>query len=275
MKKLIIAAAIQGAELTKEITPYLPVTPEEVAMEAKRACEEGAAVIHLHVRDGNGMPTQGAEAYRDNIDAITASGCEAIIQVSTGGAVGMTAQERMGPVTLKPEYATLNTGSINFGQDVFINSASMMEELAMAMKTHGVRPEFEVYEEGHIHNAMALVEKGLVTGQLNFDFVLGVPGAMAPTVRNMLYLSDTIPSEANWTVAGIGKDELTLGGVAVFVGGNVRVGLEDNIYYSKGVLAKSNAELVARIARIAKEAGRDIATPDEARQILGLVRKNV
>lgn len=272
MKKLIITAAIQGAELTKEITPYLPVTPEEIAREAKRAWEEGAAVIHLHVRDRSGMPTQSAAVYQENIDAIAAAGCKAIVQVSTGGAVGMTAQERMGPVTLKPEYVTLNTGSINFGDDVFINSVSMMEELAMAMKNHGVKPEFEVYEEGHIHNAMVLVKKGLVTGQLNFDFVLGVPGAMAPTVRNMLYLSETIPPGANWTVAGIGKDELTLGGVAVFVGGNVRVGMEDNIYYSKGVLARSNAELVARIARIAKEAGRDIATPDEARHILGLVK---
>jgi len=275
LKKLIITAAIQGAELTKEITPYLPVTPEEVAREAKQAWEEGAAVIHLHVRDRNGAPTQSAAVYRENIDAISASGCEAIVQVSTGGAVGMTAQERMGPVTLRPEYATLNTGSINFGQDIFINSASMMEELATAMKTYGVRPEFEVYEEGHIHNALALVRKGLVVGKLNFDFVLGVPGAMAPTVRNMLYLKDTIPPEANWTVAGIGRAELSLGGVAVFVGGNVRVGLEDNIYYSKGVLAKSNAELVTRIIRIAKEAGRDTATPDEARQILGLDKKNM
>lgn len=182
----------------------------------------------------------------------------------------MTAEERMGPITLSPEYATLNTGSINFGRDVFINSVSMMEKLAEAMQTYGVKPEFEVYEEGHIHNALALVKKGLVHGQLNFDFVLGVPGAMAATVENMLYLSRTIPPDANWTVTGIGKGELILGGVAVFVGGNVRVGFEDNIYYTKGVLAKSNAELVARIVRIANEAGRDIASPDETRHILGI-----
>jgi len=270
MKKIIITAAIQGAELTKDDTPYLPVTPDEVALEAKRTWEAGAAIIHLHVRDREGKPTQDTTAYRIHIDTIRATGCEAIIQVSTGGAVGMTAEERMGPITLSPEYATLNTGSINFGRDVFINSVSMMEKLAEAMKTYGVKPEFEVYEEGHIHNALALVKKGLVHGQLNFDFVLGVPGAMAATVENMLYLSRTIPPDANWTVTGIGKDELILGGVAVFVGGNVRVGLEDNIYYAKGVLAKSNAELVARIVRIANEAGRDIASPDEARHILGI-----
>lgn len=271
MKKLIITAAIQGAELTKDKTPYLPVTPEEVASEAKRAWEEGAAVIHLHVRDSDGLPTQNAAVYRENIDAITASGCRAIIQVSTGGAVGMSVQERMGPLTLSPEYATLNTGSVNFGDDFFINTKSMMEDLAAAMQTYGVKPEFEVYEEGHVHTALALVEKGLVTGRLNFDFVLGVPGAMAPTIKNMLHLRDTIPAGANWTVAGIGKNELVLGGIAVFAGGNVRVGLEDNIYYAKGVLAKSNAELVARMVRIAREAGRDIASPDDARSILGVV----
>ncbi|MCK9230812.1 MAG: 3-keto-5-aminohexanoate cleavage protein [Syntrophales bacterium] len=273
MKKLIITAAIQGAELTKEITPYLPVTPEEVAIEAKRAWEEGAAVIHLHVREPDGSPSQSTERYRENIDAIISTGCDAIIQVSTGGAVHMTAQERGGPLKLKPEYATLNTGSINFGQDVFINSVAIMEELALEMKKGGVRPEFEVYEEGHIHNAMALVRKGLVTGQLNFDFVLGVPGAMAPTVKNLFHLIDAIPHEANWTVSGIGRDELILGGVAVFIGGNVRVGMEDNIYYSKGVLAKSNSELVARIVRIAKEFDRDVANPAEARSILGIERK--
>lgn len=270
MKKLIITAAIQGSELTKDHTPYLPVTPDEVALEAKRAWEAGAAIIHLHVRDREEKPTQDAATYRIHIDAIRAAGCEAIIQVSTGGAVGMTAEERIGPITLSPEYATLNTGSINFGHDVFINSVSMMEKLAEAMKTYGVKPEFEVYEEGHIHNALAMVKKGLVYGQLNFDFVLGVPGAMASIVENMLHLRRAIPPDANWTVTGIGKAELILGGIAVFVGGNVRVGLEDNIYYTKGTLAKSNAELVARIARIANEAGRNIASPDEARHILGL-----
>ncbi len=272
MKKLIITAAIQGAELTKNDTSYLPVTPEEVSLEAKKSWEEGAAVIHLHVRDKEGKPTQYASIYHENIEAIKASACRAIIQVSTGGAVGMSAEERMGPITLKPEYATLNTGSINFGRDVFVNSASMMENLAKAMNTYGVRPEFEVYEEGHIHNAMALVKKGLVRGKLNFDFVLGVPGAMAPTPKNMLHLCETIPADANWTVAGIGKHETVLSGIAIFSGGNIRVGLEDNIYYTKGTLAKSNSQLVARIVRIAKEAGREIASPAEARDILGIER---
>ena len=270
MEKLIITAAIQGAELTKEDTPYLPITPEEVAKEAYGAWEAGAAIIHLHVRDQDGNPTQNADVYRENIAAIKATGCKAIIQVSTGGAVGMSADERMGPITLRPEYASLNTGSVNFGDDVFINSSQMMEKIAMAMQEYGVKPEFEVYEEGHIHNAIALVKKGLVTGQLNFQFVLGVPGAMAPTPRNLLLLCDTIPIDATWAIAGIGRHQLLLGSVAIFIGGNIRVGLEDNVYYLKGKLAESNAQFVARIVRIAKEADREIAGPDEARRILGI-----
>lgn len=270
MEKLILTAAIQGAELTRKDTPHLPVTPEEMAREACRAWNEGAAVIHLHVRDRLGNPSQRARDYRKNLEAIRAAGCGAILQVSTGGAVGMTPEVRMEPLTLRPEYATLNTGSINFGRDVFINSPHMMEALARAMSDHGVKPEFEVYEEGHIHNAMELVRAGLVREPLNFDFVLGVPGAMAPTPRNLLHLAETIPPGANWTVAGIGRHELILGGMAVFMGGNVRVGMEDNIYYSKGVLAGSNGELVARMARIAREAGREIASAGEARKILGI-----
>ncbi len=270
MDKIIITAAIQGAELTKEITPYLPITPEEVAEEARRSWEAGAGVVHLHVRDENGHPTQREEVYREHIEAIRAAGCRAVIQVSTGGAVGMSAEERGAPLRLKPEFASLNTGTINFGDDIFVNSKEVMEGLAALMKECGVRPEFEVYEEGHVHNALRLVEKGLVDGRLNFQFVLGVPGAMGPLAKNLLLLSDLVPDDANWTVAGIGRHELLLGGIAVFMGGNVRVGLEDNIYFSKGVLAASSAELVARIVRIAKEAGREPATPDEARSILGI-----
>jgi len=273
MENIIITAAIQGAELTRHDTPYLPVSPEELAQEAKRAWNEGAAVIHLHVRDPEGRPSQKARDYQENMEAIRASGCQAILQVSTGGALGMKPDERVEPLTLRPEYATLNTGSINFGRDIFINSSYMMEELARAMMTYGVKPEFEIYEEGHIHNALTLYRSGLVREPLNFDFVLGVPGAMAPTPRNLLHLVETLPPGANWGVAGIGRNELILGGMAVFIGGNVRVGLEDNIYYSKGVLAKSTGELVARIARIAREAGREVATEKEARKILGIRKK--
>ena len=270
MKKLILTAAIQGAELSKAVFPPLPITPEEVAQEALDAWNAGAAVIHLHVRDHQSRPTQDKKIFRSHIEAIRASGCKAIIQVSTGGAVGMNAKERMQPITLFPEYASLNTGSINFGEDVFLNPPDIMRDLAAAMKKHQVTPEFEVYEEGHIHNAMKLVKNGLINLPLNFQFVLGVPGAMAPKPKNLIFLTEAIPEDSNWSVAGIGRNQLTLGTIAILLGGNVRTGFEDNIYYSKGVLAKSNAQLVERFVRLAHELGRDLATEDDARQILGI-----
>jgi 3-keto-5-aminohexanoate cleavage enzyme len=270
MRKLIITAAIQGAEILKGDFPYLPVTRAEVANESLRAWNEGAAVIHLHVRDDKGQPTQDKNVFQANIEAVRATGCQAVLQVTTGGAVGMTAEERMQPVTLKPEYASLNTGSINFGDGVFLNPPDMMRKLAASMKEYGVKPEFEVYEEGHVHNALALVREGLVTPPYNFQFVLGVPGAMAPSFKNLLLLSEVIPSGSNWGVAGVGRHQLNLGAMSILMDGNVRVGFEDNIYYSKGIKAKSNAELVARVVRLARELGRDVASSDEARTILGI-----
>lgn len=270
MKKLIVTAAIQGAEISKKDFPYLPIKPGEVAKEALDAWNAGAAVIHLHVRDTNGLPTQDKEVFNNHIEAIRSVGCKAIIQVTTGGAVGMTAVERMQPVTLGPEYASLNTGSLNFGDDVFLNPPNIIRDLALAMKKNKVKPEFEVYEEGHIHNALRLVKEGLVSDPLNFQFVLGVLGGMSPNPKNLLLLSETIPKNSNWGVAGIGRHQLTLGTMSMVLGGNVRVGFEDNIYYSKGVLAKSNAELVSRIVRLAKELGRDIASEEEAKGMLGI-----
>jgi 3-keto-5-aminohexanoate cleavage enzyme len=186
----------------------------------------------------------------------------------------MSAAERMQPLTLTPEYASLNTGTTNFGDKVFMNPPQLIEELAKAMQKYGVRPEFEVYEEGHIHNALALVRKGLVSGHLNFQFVLGVPGAMSATPKNLLLLTEAIPSDATWGVAGIGRYQLPLAVMAILMGGNVRVGFEDNIYSSKGILAKSNGEQVAKIVRIAEELGRPIASVDEARQILNISPPN-
>lgn len=273
MKKLIITAAIQGAEISKSSFPPLPITPEEVAHEAYEAWNAGAAVIHLHVRDHNGHPTQDRDEFKKNIDAITATGCKAIIQVSTGGAVGMTAAERMQPVTLEPEYASLNTGSLNFGDEIFLNPPDLIKTLAISMKQHGVKPEFEVYEEGHIHNALAIVKKGLADAPLNFQFVLGVPGGMSPSPKNICFLSEAVPDNANWGVAGIGRHQLSLGMISILLGGNVRVGFEDNIYYSKGEHAKSNAQLVARMVRLSEEIGRPIASENDARGILGLKKR--
>lgn len=271
MDKLIITAAIVGAEVTKEQNPGLPVTPEEIGEEAYRCYNAGASIIHLHVRDKQGRPTQDRETFRRAIEEIEKR-CNVIVQVSTGGAVGMSAEERMQPLELRPEMATLTTGTCNFGPDIFQNPESYIEAFALKMKEYGIKPEIEVFERGMINNAMRLVKKGLLSMPLHFDFVMGVPGAITGEVRDLVYLVDSIPRGCTWTVAGIGRHETPLALAAIAMGGHVRVGFEDNIYYKKGVLAESNAQLVERIARISRDAGREVATPDEARQMLGIGR---
>jgi 3-keto-5-aminohexanoate cleavage enzyme len=268
MDKLIITAALVGAEVTREDTPHLPVTPEEIGEAAAEAREAGAAIAHIHVRDAEGRPSQDRELYRQAIEEIRKR-CDIIVQVSTGGAVGMTAEERLQPVTLRPEMATLTTGTVNFGDGVFLNPPREIEHFAKVMQEHGVRPEFEIFDVGMIRNALRLVKKGLVTGHLHFDFVMGVSGGIPATAQNLLHLVGQLPEQATWTVAGVGRAQLPMAVLGIVLGGHVRVGLEDNIWYRKGELA-TNAQLVARVVRIAREMDRDIATPDEARILLGI-----
>lgn len=269
MDKLIITAAIVGAELTRAEQPNLPLTPAELATAAYECWQAGASIVHLHVRDRAGRPTQDVEVFRETMRLIKEK-CDIIVQFSTGGATGATVTERIAPLSLRPEMATLTTGTVNFGDDVFFNSPSYIEAIANEIKLYGIRPEVEVFEIGMMQNALALVKKGLLQQPLHFDFVLGVPGAMPGTPKNLLHLVESMPDDATWMVAGIGRAELPLAVMAILLGGHVRVGFEDNIYYSRGVLAESNAQLVARIVRIAGECGRAVATPSEARSILGI-----
>ena len=269
MDKLIITAALTGAEVTKEKQPNLPVTPDEIAQEAEKAYEAGASIVHVHAREDNGDPTQDYEKYKEIKEKIEER-CPVIFQPSTGGATWHSVEERIQPVELKPEMATLSCGTCNFGNDVFMNTQEYMEKFAKRMKDYGVKPEIEVFEVGMINNALRLVDKGLLEEPLHFDFVLGVPGAMMGTVENLTFMVNKIPDNASWTVAGVGRYETPLAMTAVAMGGHVRVGFEDNIYYKKGELAKSNAQLVERVARIAGELDREVATPDEARKMLNI-----
>lgn len=270
MEKLIITACLTGAEVTRESQPNLPITPEEIALEAYEAWKAGASIVHIHARKDDGTPTQSIDVYREIKERI-ASKCDVIFQPSTGGAVWHTKEERIQPVYLKPEMASLSTGTCNFGSDVFMNTEELMEFFAKTMQENGVKPEIEIFERGMIDNAMKLVKKGLLSLPIHFDFVMGVPGAIPGNPSDLMYLVNNIPSDCTWTVAGIGRNELPLAVMAIVMGGHVRVGFEDNVWYSKGVLAESNAQLVARIARISRETGREVATPAEARKILGLV----
>lgn len=269
MDKLIITAAPVGAEASRQDNPNLPLTPREIAEEAVRCAEKGAAIIHLHVRDAEGKATQSKAVFQETMQLIRKQ-CNVIIQTSTGGAAWMSAAERLQPVELRPEMATLTTGTVNFGDEIFSNPLPMIAEFAKAMIKYGVKPEIEVFEVGMIHNALALVKKGILQLPLHFDFVMGVPGGIAGEPKHLIHLVESLPPGCTWTVAGIGRCELPLAVIAAAMGGHVRVGFEDNVYYTKGVLADSNAQLVERIARIAHELGRPIATPDEARKILGL-----
>lgn len=270
MDKLIITCALTGAETTKQDNPNLPVTPDEIALAAWEVRQAGASIVHLHARLRDGTPTQDKAVYQEIIEKIRASGNDLIIQVSTGGAVGMSAAERIQPIELKPEMATLTTGSVNFGGDVFLNLPSDIENFANIMKISGVLPELEIFDTGMIRNALSLIKKGLVPEHAPFDLVMGVPGGIPGTPKDLLFLVESLPKGAKWFVAGIGQAQLPLATMAILLGGNVRVGFEDNVYYQKGVLAESNAQLVARIVRLAKELGRKVASPNEAREILGL-----
>ena len=269
MEKLIITAALTGAEVTREQQPALPLSPQEIAVAAQDCAAAGAAIVHVHARNPDGSSTQDREVYRRIIAAVRER-CDVIVQVSTGGAVGMSAAERLAPVALSPEMATLSMGSVNFGDGVFLNRPEEMEQFLRAMQQHGVKPELELFDAGMLATVQRWLKTGLLQGPQHLDFVLGIPGGMAATPESLMYLKAQLPAQCSWTVAGIGAAQLPLATLAIVLGGHVRVGFEDNVYYRKGELALSNAQLVARVARIAHELDRPLATPDEARALLGI-----
>ncbi|MBP8225943.1 MAG: 3-keto-5-aminohexanoate cleavage protein [Acidovorax sp.] len=269
MTPLIITAALTGAEVTRAQQPALPLTPQEIGIAAAECAQAGASIVHVHGRLADGAPTQDKEVYRQIITEVKQR-CDVIVQVSTGGAVGMTPQERLAPVSLKPEMATLSMGSVNFGGDVFLNAPADMEVFAREIRANGVKAELEIFDSGMLATAKRWLAKGLLDAPAHFDLVLGIPGAMPGTPQALMYLLSELPAGATWTVAGIGAAQLPLATLAMVLGGHVRVGFEDNVYYRKGELASSNAQLVARIGRIATELDRAVATPQEARRILGV-----
>lgn len=269
MSKVIITAAISGAEVTQEMNPAVTYRVEEFVREAKSAADAGAAIIHLHARHDNGSPTQDRERYRIIMDAIREACPQVIIQPSTGGATGMTAQERLQPTELDPEMASLDCGTMNFGGDeIFINTENMIIEFAARMRERGIKPELECFDKSHIDMALRLVRQGHIDRPLHFNIVLGVNGGATATPRDLLFLRHSLPEDASYTVTAMGRQQLPLNVMAMAMGGHPRTGFEDNLYYARGVKAESNGQLVARLVRIAKEMNLEIASPDEARQIL-------
>ena len=269
MTALIITAALTGAEVTREQHPHLPITPQEIGIAAAECAEAGASIVHVHARWPDGSPTQSAEVYAQIMEEVRQR-CDIVVQVSTGGAVGMTPKERLAPVYLQPEMATLSMGSVNFGREVFLNLPEDIEHFAHEMQRLGVKPELEVFDAGMLATAKRYLAKGVLHGPAHIDFALGVPGGMPGTPQALQYLVAELPSDATWTVAGIGAAQLPMAALGILMGGHVRVGLEDNIYYRKGERAQSNAQLVSRVVRLAHEMERPVATPAVARRILGL-----
>ena len=275
MDKLIITAAICGAEVTKEQNPAVPYTVEEIVREAKSAVDAGAAIVHLHVREDDGTPTQSKERFKECIEAIYKVCPDVIIIPSTGGAVGMTAEERLQPTELYPEMATLDCGTCNFGDELFENTMPIMRAFGKRMLENNIKPEYECFEMGHLDTILNMARKGQVPGApMQFNFVLGVPGCTPATVQNLCWLVNAIPAGSTWTATGIGRHAFTLAAAAITMGGHVRVGFEDNLNLERGVPAKSNGELVAKVVRLAKELGREVATSAEAREILGLKQRS-
>ncbi len=271
MEKLIITCAICGAEVTKEQNPAVPYTIEEIVREAKSAYDAGASIIHLHVRWDDGTPTQDRERFQVAYDAIKKECPNAIIQPSTGGAAGMTDLERLQSTDIlpSPEMATLDCGTCNFGGDeIFVNSDNTIINFANILKDKGIKPELEVFDKGMIDIALKMDRKGLLVHPLHFDFVLGVQ--MTATIRDLVFMAGSIPAGSTWTATGIGRSAWQIAAATICMGGHVRIGFEDNLYIEKGVLAKSNGEMVEKVVKMAKLLGREVATPDEAREILGM-----
>ena len=267
---LIITCAVIGAEVSKENYPYFPATTDALADSAAEAAAAGASIIHLHVRDANGNPTQDVNVFKEVTEKIRMRNKDVIIQYTTGGAAGTPLELRCAPLTLKPEMATLSMGTLNFGSEVFENSEHIIRTIAAEEMKYGVMPELEIFDYGMMEAVPKYVKNGWIPSKYHVDFVLGVPGGMSGSIHNLNMLVNMLPAGQTWTVAGVGRFQLPLTAHAIAMGGHVRVGLEDNVYFTKGVFAKSNAEFVARVARIGKEMDRPVATPAMTREILGL-----
>jgi 3-keto-5-aminohexanoate cleavage enzyme len=272
MDKLIISVGITGSRITRQQTPHIPITPEEIARSGIEAWRAGASVLHIHVRDPKtGLGTQDLAIYKEVVDRIR-SETDAILCLTTSGIPGLNlpTQDRLIPLSLNPEMVSFDAGSINMGGHVFLNLPEFLEALARETGAKGIKPELEVFEVGMVYTCRNYLERGLLKPPLHFQFVLGTAAGMPATPKSLLHLSEIIPQGSTWSVIGIGPGQLPMAMMGMIMGGHVRVGLEDNIYYSRGVLAKSNAELVERIVRIAGEFGREVANPGEARKIISL-----
>ena len=271
-EKLIITAAITGSRIMRDIAPYIPYTPEEIVQSSMECWRAGASIVHIHVRDPEtGLGTQDFELFKRVVTPLREK-TDLVLCLTTSGIAGrnLPYEQRLAPLDLKPELASFDAGSINLGGGVFSNPPDFLDAAAQMMKEKGVKPEIEVFDSGMLVTALRMREDGKLKDPLHFQFVLGTPWGASATPKTLLYLYELMPKDATWSVIGIGKGHLPMSMMGLIMGGHIRVGMEDNIYYDQGVLAQSNAQFVERLARISHEYGRAIASPAETREILKL-----
>jgi 3-keto-5-aminohexanoate cleavage enzyme len=272
MEKLIITVAPTGSVPRKKDTPHVPITPDEIAETAYFCEQEGASIVHVHCRDENEDPTSDYQLFKETVNKIRKR-TDLIVMVSTSGIAGKSDEERAQPLKTKPELASLTTGSLNFAgrtpSIVYVNTWETITYLAETMRRLHIKPELEAFDVGFIQQGGKLIEQGLVRQPALFQLVMGVDGGIPGTTDNLLHMIRQLPKNSIFTVAGIGRTQLNMTTLSIHAGGHVRVGLEDNLYLSKGELA-TNEELVARASRFAVTLGREVATPQDARAILNI-----
>lgn len=287
-RPVIISCAVTGSGETTQLSPYVPVTPKQIADDALAAHAAGAAIVHLHVRHPEtGAPSRDIALYREVVQRIRDTGSSVLINLTTGIGARFTPDpadpnlnaspgmalpaDRMNHVLeLKPDICSLDIATMNFGQHAFVNTPDHITQIAMAVRAAGVKPELEVFDLGHLALARHLQGKGLFAEPPFFQFCLGVPWGAPATPESMQAMKSILPAGANWSAFGVGAQQFPMTALAIVLGGHVRVGLEDNLYSAKGELAKGNAPLVERAVRIIRDLGADVATPADARKILGL-----
>ncbi len=268
----MITAAITGSRNMRDVAPYIPLTPEEIVQSSIECWNAGASIVHIHVRDPQtGFGTQNLELYRQVVTPLREK-TDLLINLTTSGIAGINLpiEQRLISLELQPELASFDAGSINLGGGVFSNPPEFLDAAAMKMKEKGVKPEIEIFDLGMVVTALGMRNQQKLDDPLHFQFVLGTPWGAPATPKSLLYLHEYLPADATWSVIGIGRGHLPVSMMGLIMEGHIRVGMEDNIYYEKGLLAKTNAQFVERIVRISQEYGREIASPVEARKILGL-----
>lgn len=272
MDKLVVTAGLTGSRIGKEQTPYIPITPDEIVRSGVEAWRAGASVLHVHVRDAEtGLGTQDLGVFGPVVGRLRTE-TDAVLCLTTSGIPGrnLPVEERIAPLSLRPELASFDAGSVNTPAGVFLNPPEFLDALAARALELGVKPELESFDAGHVATCLRYLAEGKLRAPLHFQFVLGAPYGMPATAESLVYLTGMIPGDATWSVIGIGRAQTPMAALAIVMGGHARVGLEDNIYFAKGELATSNAQLVERVVRLAGELGREVATPTDAREILEL-----